>query len=104
MLPSSAFMMGAALSAGLIGVTGRFVAMRMGLLAAEVLATVLGLFLFGSFRFQIHKNALTYGMALVIVATFSGLSTSAWHTEIHENGWVAWTQHHLLSFSGLDEL
>ena len=56
--------------------------MPLWLLAAEVLATILGLFLFGSFRFQIHKNALTYGMLLVIVATFSGLSTSTWHVEI----------------------
>ena len=40
------------------------------LLATEVLATILGLFVFGSFRYQIHKNALTYGMLLVIVATF----------------------------------
>jgi hypothetical protein len=42
------------------------------LLAAEVFATILGLFVFGSFKYQIHKNALTYGMALVIVATFVG--------------------------------
>ena len=56
--------------------------MPVWLLAAEVLATILGLFLFGSFRYQIHKNALTYGMLLVIVATFSGLPTSTWHVEI----------------------
>ena len=104
MLPSSAFMIGAALVAVVIGVAGRLIAMPMGLLAAEVLATILGLFLFGSFRFQIHKNALTYGMALVILATFAGLSSSAWHTEILERGWLAWAQHHLLSFSGLDDL
>jgi Na+/H+ antiporter NhaD/arsenite permease-like protein len=104
MLPSSAFMTGAALVAVAIGVAGRFVAMPTGLLAAEVLATILGLFLFGSFRFQIHKNALTYGMALVILATFAGLSSSAWHTEIRESGWAAWSEHHVLSFSGLDEL
>ena len=62
---------------------------RVWLLAAEVLATILGLFLFGSFRYQIHKNALTYGMLLVIVATFCGLPTSAWHVEIAERGLVA---------------
>jgi len=104
MLPSSAFMIGSAIVAVSIAVAGRFVAMPMGLLAAEVLATILGLFLFGSFRFQIHKNALTYGMALVIVATFSGLSTSAWHAEILQRGWVDWAQRHVLSFTGLDEL
>ena len=51
-------------------------ALPVSLLAAEVFATILGLFVFGSFRYQIHKNALTYGMALVIVATFLGLETS----------------------------
>ena len=56
------------------------------LLAAEVLATILGLFLFGSFRYQIHKNALTYGMLLVIIATFVGLPTSTWHAEIAHAG------------------
>ena len=74
------------------------------LLAAEVFATILGLFLFGSFRYQIHKNALTYGMLLVIVATFSGLPSSEWHTEIADTGWWSWTRAHLLSFRGLDDL
>ena len=74
------------------------------LLAAETLATILGLFLFGSFRYQIHKNALTYGMLLVIVATFCGLSTSTWHVEIAQRGWWFWTSEHLLTFHGLDDL
>ena len=104
MLSSSAFMIGAAFVAAAIAAAGRFVAMPTSLLAGEVLATILGLFLFGSFRFQIHKNALTYGMALVVVATFSGLSTSAWHAEILQRGWVEWVQRHVLSFTGLDDL
>ena len=54
------------------------------LLAAETLTTILSLFLLGSFKYQIHKNALTYGMLLVIVATFCRLGASEWHTEIHE--------------------
>ena len=74
------------------------------LLATEVLATILGLFLFGSFKYQIHKNALTYGMLLVIIATFCGLPTSAWHVEIAERGWGFWIGQHLLSFRGLDDL
>jgi hypothetical protein len=90
MLPSSTFLIAAAFAAVVITLAGRFVAMPLGLLAVEVLATILGLFLFGSFRFQIHKNALTYGMLLVIVATFAGLSTSAWHVEIIERGWSVW--------------
>jgi Na+/H+ antiporter NhaD/arsenite permease-like protein len=104
MLSGSAFMLGSALVAVVIAVAGRFITMPLSLLAAEVLATILGLFLFGSFRFQIHKNALTYGMLLVIVATFAGLPTSTWHAEILDRGWAAWMQRHLLSLSGLDDL
>jgi hypothetical protein len=74
------------------------------LLATEVMATILGLFLFGSFKYQIHKNALTYGMLFIILATFSQLPTSEWHVEIAEHGWWYWAQAHLLSFHGLDEL
>lgn len=85
-------------------VLGRVNPLPVWLLAAEVLATILGLFVFGSFRYQIHKNALTYGMLIVIVATFTQLPTSTYHVEIAQHGWVTWVQHHLLSFSGLDDL
>jgi hypothetical protein len=74
------------------------------LLAAEVLATILGLFLFGSFKYQLHKNALTYGMALIIVATFCGLPSSDWHRQIADAGWWNWVRQHLFSFHGLDQL
>jgi di/tricarboxylate transporter len=83
---------------------GRFFVMPLWLLAAEVFATVLGLFLFGSFNYQIHKNALTYGMSVVVVATFSGLATSQWHVEISQRGWWNFARGHLLSFDGLDDL
>jgi Na+/H+ antiporter NhaD/arsenite permease-like protein len=69
-----------------------------------VLLTILGLFLFGSFKYQIHKNALTYGMLLVILATFVGLPSSGWHTEVAGHGIWWWVQAHLLSFAGLDDL
>ena len=78
--------------------------MPVSLLAVEVFATILGLFAFGSFKYQIHKNALTYGMALVIVATFCGLETTGWHREIAAAGWSAWMSAHVLSFHGLDDL
>ena len=58
-------------------------ALPVGLLAGEVFVTIFGLFVFGSFRFQMHKNALTYGMLLIILATFCGLTGSDWHTEIN---------------------
>ena len=104
MLPGSWFVAGCVLAAlGLLAIS-RATPLPMGLLGLEVLATILGLFLFGSFRYQIHKNALTYGMLIVIVATFIGLPTSEWHTEIAATGWWSWTRTHLLSFHGLDDL
>jgi Na+/H+ antiporter NhaD/arsenite permease-like protein len=103
-LPGGYFVLACVLAGALVLLAGRFVALPAWLLATEVLATILGLFVFGSFKYQIHKNALTYGMAIVIVATFCGLSTSPWHIEVARHGWLVWVQQHLLSFSGLDEL
>ena len=45
------------------------------LLPVEVGATILSLFLLGSFTYQLEKDALTYGMSLVMFATYAG---SAW--------------------------
>jgi Na+/H+ antiporter NhaD/arsenite permease-like protein len=104
MLPGVWFLSGSALVALAILVMGRVVAMPLWLLAAEVFATILGLFLLGSFRYQVHKNPLTYGMLLIVIATFAGLATSTWHTEIVDRGVLHWVQQHLLSFRGLDEL
>jgi len=104
MLSGGGFVLGCAAVAGLIVLAARVVAPQPWLLATEVLATILGLFVFGSFRYQIHKSALTYGMALVIIATFCGLGTSPWHVEVAARGWRFWVDTHLLSFSGLDEL
>ena len=78
--------------------------MPVWLLAAEVLSTILALFLLGSFKYQVHKNALTYGMLFVIVATFIRLGTSEWHVEIQQNGWWHWAQVNLFSFHGLDDM
>src|SRR5438874_678793 len=104
MLSGGRFVAGCALASRAIVVAGRFVALPVWLLAAEVLATILGLFVLGSFRYQIHKNALTYGMLLVIVATFSRMPASTWHVELARQGTLAWVQHHLLTFRGLDDL
>lgn len=104
MLPGRWFLSACAVAAAALLLVGRTTPTPLWLLATEVLATILGLFVFGSFRYQIHKNALTYGMLLVILATFCGLATSTWHTEIAQQGWGAWIQLHLLSFHGLDDL
>src|SRR5262249_52104655 len=104
MLPARAFISGCAAAALVVLVAGLIHPLPGWLLACEVLATIVGLFVFGSFRYQIHKNALTYGMLLVIVSTFVVLPTSTWHVEIGRLGVVAWVRHHLLTFGGLDDL
>jgi Na+/H+ antiporter NhaD/arsenite permease-like protein len=78
-------------------------------LAAEILATIVGLFAFGSFRFRIHKNALTYGMSLVIVATFFGIwwPSSPLRQQVAVEGWGAlwpFVRRHFLSWHGVDQL
>src|SRR5262245_47421232 len=104
MLPGWGFVGVCAALAAALFVAGRITFLPVWLLATEVFATILGLFLFGSFKYQIHKNALTYGMLLVIVATFAGLPASTWHAEIAAYGGWSWARTHVLSFSGLDEL
>jgi hypothetical protein len=104
MLSGWRFVLGCAFVAAVLLVAGRMIALPLALLAAEVFVTIVGLFIFGSFQYQIHKNALTFGMSLVIVATFCGLTTTPWHVQIAELGWWKWAQEHLLSFRGLDDL
>ncbi len=104
MLSGRRFVIGCGIVACALLALGRATDLPASLLAAEVFATIIGLFVFGSFKYQIHKNALTYGMALVIVATFVGLESSAWHRQVASDGWWVWTRQHLLSFHGLDEL
>jgi len=101
-LSASSFVGGCALlAAGILFLGG---VMPVWLLASEVLASILALFLLGSFKYQVHKNALTYGTLLVIVATFSRLGTSEWHSQIREGGWWHWAHLNVFSFRGLDEL
>jgi len=103
-LPPTYFVGGSVAAAALLIAVGQATPLPVWLLAVEVLLTILGLFLFGSFKYQIHKNTLTYGMLIVIVATFSQLPNTAWHEAIARDGWQAWVDDHLLSFAGLDEL
>lgn len=70
MLSGWRFLAGCAVVAALIAtvVPARWI--RAELIAIEIALAVVSLFLFGSFRYQIHKNALTYGTALVAVTTY----------------------------------
>lgn len=75
-LPPRLFM-GACLAAALvIAVAARSgAAIPAWLLPVEVGATILSLFLLGSFTYQLEKDALTYGMSLVMFASYA---SSAW--------------------------
>lgn len=79
------------------------------LIAIEVFLTVLNLFVLGSARYRLDKNALSYGAGLVIFATFIN---TWWHRSqirqsIQAEGSDAlfkFLRAHLLTLKGLDEL
>lgn len=78
-------------------------------MAGALGTTIVGLFVFGSFRYQIHKNALTFGMLPVIGTLFF---TWWWPTSDVRSaqaieGLTAWKpilSTWLLSWHGLDQL
>lgn len=79
------------------------------LLAIEVLVTVIALFVFGSIRYRIDKNAITYGAFPIILVTFLPM----WwpHSQLREEmtlhgGSALWEaiQHNVLSIHGLEKL
>ena len=104
MLSGRKFVLGCLSVAAALLLAGRANPLPVWLLALEVFATILGLFALGSFKYQVHKNALTYGMLLVIIATFCGLSSSSWHQTIASEGWGTWLRQNVLSYHGLDAL
>src|SRR5689334_8141920 len=85
MLSGKKFLLGCAAIAAVILFVGRTTPMRLWLLGAEVMATILALFLLGSFKYQVHKNPLTYGMVMIVLATFIRLRTSLWHVEVSQD-------------------
>lgn len=76
---------------------GRFVAFSPAFIAAEVLVTVVALFVFGSTKYRLDKNALTYGTVMIIGATFA----TGWQ---RQTNWGDLVRHYLFSLHGLNEL
>lgn len=79
------------------------------LLGTEVLATILALFLFGSIRYRIDKNAITYGALPIIWITFFPLwwpQSPLREAISREGGAALWSaaREHLLSIDGLEKL
>lgn len=104
MLSGWKFVLGCVLLAGLIALALPTSLASPVLIAIEIALAVLGLFFFGSFRYQIHKNALTYGLATVVVATYARW---AW---LHGRGpadgatLARHLRHALLTWHGLERL
>ncbi len=108
-ISSTKFVGGCLAAAAALFFWGSAVAFPSWFLAVEVMATILGLFLFGSMKYRIDKNALTYGMTPVILATF----WSCWRAANLPDtplGGVDWGGRlrdmagPLLTFRGLDDL
>jgi Na+/H+ antiporter NhaD/arsenite permease-like protein len=108
-LPARWFLAGCVVAAILVSVLGALRPLPVWLLGVEMLLTVLALFVFGSIRYRLDKNALTYGAALVVVATFWWV----WwpHAEMREvvarEGWMPLLRvvaFHLFTLEGLDRL
>ncbi len=108
-LSGSRFLIACAFVAPSIAALGRCMIFSPWLLAGEVMATILALFLLGSFRYRLDKNALTYGAGLVAMATFLGV----WWGRHGQRGMLTWSEistwwpvlhHHLMTFRGLDDL
>jgi Na+/H+ antiporter NhaD/arsenite permease-like protein len=95
--------------AALLWVLGRSVSISPNLLGIEVFATVIALFIFGSIRYRIDKNVLTYGALPIILVTFFSLwwPESALRKEMSAQGGTAlWEaiDHNLLTLHGLEKL
>lgn len=108
-ISSPKFVAGCAAAAVALLLLGQVVTIPLWLLGAQVFATVIGLFVFGSIRYRIHKNALTYGMLLVIGATFWGVwwDGSQMQATVASEGWSPFWRaiaHYALTLEGLDSI
>jgi Na+/H+ antiporter NhaD/arsenite permease-like protein len=88
---------------------GQFYPFSSGVVAIEVLLIILSLFIFGSIRYRLDKNAITYGMAIVVSATFWRIwwPMSFLRQSIGVNGARAlWDffRNHFLTLRGLDAM
>ncbi len=103
------FLIACAVAAGVLLLWGRVQPLPLWLLGAEVFATILGLFVFGSIRYRLHKDPLTYGALLVIAATFWGVwwPGSAMRQTVAAEGWGPFWRtlaHYLFTLEGLDSI
>ena len=91
------FLAGCAATALAVLFIGRTVTFPAWIIATEVLITIISLFVFGSTRYALDKNALTYGAVMIIGATF----TTGWRPQSSP---AELFQHYFLTLHGLDQL
>ena len=108
-LSSTKYLIGCALTAALFFLIGKVNPFPSWFIAVEVFVAVIALFVFGSIRYRLNKNALTYGAVLVITATFweSWWRGSGLRTDFSAEGFGAilrFFQRHFLSLHGLNEI
>jgi hypothetical protein len=108
-LSSKKFLWGCAIVGLAILIIGKTMTIPSWVVATEVLLTVLGLFVFGSIKYRLDKNALTYGAFIIIAATFfePWWQQSELKAAILSDGMsvvFGFFHHHFLTLHGLDEL
>lgn len=108
-ISSAKFLMFCVVAASAILGLGQIYTFSGNLVAIEVFGVILSLFIFGSIPWRIDKNAITYGLALVVFATFWKIwwPTSFLRQSITANGTAALWEFfkiHFLSLNGLDAM
>ncbi len=108
-LSGAKFMAGCSLAAVAMVLLSFLSPLPLWLLAVEVFATILGLFLFGSIRYRLDKNPLTYGALILILGTFWGVwwPGSAMRQQVAQEGWsplLSTLAHYLFTLEGLDHI
>ncbi len=109
MLSKKKFLAGCAGVSLIILAVGHFSPIPSWVVAFEVMAVILSLFLLGSMKYQLDKNALTYGGGLVIFATFwqGWWPTSALRQSVQAGDHeylIHFFGHYFLTLHGWDEL
>jgi Na+/H+ antiporter NhaD/arsenite permease-like protein len=108
-IPAKSYLIFTFTMAALLWLLGRWVPPSPNLLGIEVFTTVIALFIFGSIRYRINKNVLTYGALPIVLVTFYSLwwPESALRKEMAARGGAAlWeaVYHNLLTLHGLEKL
>src|SRR3990167_7672224 len=108
-IPSKWYILICIIIAALIGAVTWNAPASPVIMGIEVFATIIALFIFGSIRYRIDKNAITYGALLIILSTFFPMwwPKSQLRQEFIEFGghaiWEA-TKENILTLHGLEKL